>query len=154
MEKFNYGANLRAIRQSRGISQETMAFHLNISQASYSRMERQPDGKNAVQVEEIAKILGVSASELINGTEAKVVHHQSRGREWEYKAKEFLDQPIGLIIFWGSATALVSSVYEFSKALSVTFGASFTMMFVISIINTLATICYISYWFRRVKKLK
>ena len=39
MNNFNYGENLRITRQIRGVSQESMAWNLNISQATYSRIE-------------------------------------------------------------------------------------------------------------------
>jgi transcriptional regulator with XRE-family HTH domain len=65
MEKFNFGANLRRIRVQKEISQEAMAYKMNIGQTKYSRIER---GKLLPDKEFIAlaaEILGVPPNELM-----------------------------------------------------------------------------------------
>ncbi|SKB40190.1 helix-turn-helix domain-containing protein [Daejeonella lutea] len=64
MEIFNFGANLRRKRILAGISQEAVAFKMNISQSKYSRIERGrflPDDQFIAQ---LAEFLGIPESTL------------------------------------------------------------------------------------------
>lgn len=58
---------IRRFRESKEYTQEYMADHLNISQNSYSRLEKEPENMPLTRLEEICKILGISLKDLIDG---------------------------------------------------------------------------------------
>ena len=53
----NIGAHIKRIREQKGYSQEFMALQLNISQASYARMENQEIKLSVDRLQKIADIL-------------------------------------------------------------------------------------------------
>lgn len=65
MEESKIAEEIRAQRQKRGISQEAMGFHLNISQAAYSKMERGESEITITRIYEIADILEISVFDLL-----------------------------------------------------------------------------------------
>ena len=60
---------IKKIRIEKGYSQEYMADMLNISQNSYHKLERGHTKISLLKFIEIAKILEIETSELINGPE-------------------------------------------------------------------------------------
>lgn len=58
-KKVNQGRNLRTARQARGMSQEELAFKVNLSQTEISRMERSVTIDEA-KIQELAKALDCS----------------------------------------------------------------------------------------------
>ncbi len=64
MEIFNFGANLRRKRLLAGISQEAVAFKMNITQSKYSRIERGRCLPDEAFICELAKFLGVPVTDL------------------------------------------------------------------------------------------
>ncbi|WP_276359602.1 helix-turn-helix transcriptional regulator [Daejeonella sp. H1SJ63] len=66
MKNFNFGENLRMIRIYRNVCQEGMATGLNISQASYSRIEASPDLPELQLINKLADTLGVRPKDLIS----------------------------------------------------------------------------------------
>lgn len=58
-------ARIRKIRQERGYSQEYMAYRLEISQQSYSRLESGRQDLKITQLEDIAEVLAVCPVELM-----------------------------------------------------------------------------------------
>ena len=114
MKNFNYGENLRILRQRKGISQDAMAMNLNISQTKYSRMERRSNMWDSTLVEKIAEILRIPVSELLppleeldNNTMAA-----TNGSGIGHKASELLGKPTAFIIKLGSALALAGVAYD------------------------------------------
>lgn len=69
-------SKIRQIRTKHGISQESMAEELGISQPSYARLETEDARINVVRLMHIAKILEVSVSELL-GEKSQVINNQS-----------------------------------------------------------------------------
>lgn len=65
MEEFNILEEIRIQRQKRGISQEAMAFDLNISQPAYSKIERGETELTITRIYEIAEIFKISVFELL-----------------------------------------------------------------------------------------
>ncbi len=65
MEEFKIAEEIRMQRQRRGISQEAMAFELNISQAAYSKMERGESEITVTRIYEIADILKIPVFDLL-----------------------------------------------------------------------------------------
>ncbi|MCF8453751.1 MAG: helix-turn-helix domain-containing protein [Pedobacter sp.] len=66
MKNFNFGENLRMIRSYKNVCQEGMASSLNISQASYSRIEASPDFPDIAVINKLADTLGVRPKDLIS----------------------------------------------------------------------------------------
>jgi transcriptional regulator with XRE-family HTH domain len=59
------GEKIRTVRVVKGYSQEYMAFNLNISQNSYSKIERNITKVTLERVYEIADILNIQVTELL-----------------------------------------------------------------------------------------
>jgi transcriptional regulator with XRE-family HTH domain len=114
MTNFNYGENLRILRQRKGISQEAMAMKLNISQTKYSRMERRSNIPDDTLVKKIAEILCIPVSELLppleelNCNTMGATHGSGKG----LKASELLVKPTTFIIKIALALALAGVAYD------------------------------------------
>jgi transcriptional regulator with XRE-family HTH domain len=67
------GEKLRNLRQLRGYTQEDMADFLQTSTATYAKIERGETDINLSRLEELAKIFGVSANELLKLADASNV---------------------------------------------------------------------------------
>lgn len=75
MKNFNFGENLRMIRSYKNVCQEGMATSLNISQASYSRIEASPDFPEIQVIKKLADALGVRPKDLLSANwYARAVH--------------------------------------------------------------------------------
>lgn len=66
--------NIRFLREKKGYSQEYMSEMLNVSQQTYSLTEKQPEKTNLGRIKEIAKILDVKVSFLLNEDESFVLN--------------------------------------------------------------------------------
>lgn len=67
IQKMNsLGFNIRKIREQKGFSQEYMANVLNISQASYARMENEETKITVERLQKIAEILETSIIDFFN----------------------------------------------------------------------------------------
>lgn len=66
MKNFNFGENLRMMRSYKNVCQEGMARGLNISQASYSRIEASPAIPADQLISQLAETLGVETSFLLS----------------------------------------------------------------------------------------
>lgn len=78
MKNFNFGENLRMIRNYKNVCQEGMATSLNISQASYSRIEASPDFPELQVINKLADTLGVRPKDLVSANwYAKAVNGDS-----------------------------------------------------------------------------
>jgi transcriptional regulator with XRE-family HTH domain len=68
------GRKISRIRELRGIKQETLASELGVSQQSVSRMEQSEDLEDD-DLENIAKILGVTTDAIKNFSDEAVVNY-------------------------------------------------------------------------------
>jgi len=66
--------NIRSLREKKGLSQEKMSDLLKVSQQTYSLIEKNPEKQNLSRVQEIAKILDVKISFLLNEDESFVLN--------------------------------------------------------------------------------
>lgn len=66
MKNFNFGENLRMLRNYKNVCQEGMATGINISQASYSRIEASRDLPELQLINKIADTLEVKPKSLIS----------------------------------------------------------------------------------------
>jgi transcriptional regulator with XRE-family HTH domain len=65
-KKAMYGNKIRSLRLLRGYSQEYMADKLEINQTTYSRIETDQQKLTAEMLEKIARLLGVSVTDITN----------------------------------------------------------------------------------------
>lgn len=72
----NIGFNIRKIREQKGFSQEYMANILNISQASYARMENEETKITVERLQKIAEILETSIVDFFNN-DRYIIHNQN-----------------------------------------------------------------------------
>lgn len=56
---------IKEIRESQGLSQESVAYELNISQQAYSRIEKNPDSASVKRIRDLSNVFGVSLTSLI-----------------------------------------------------------------------------------------
>lgn len=86
MEKaLHLGDHIRKKREELKVSQEAVAFALNMSQAAYSKIERNESKLKVVQVYVIAEYLGVSIYELLPPSLASDVTGENIfGLAWSY----------------------------------------------------------------------
>jgi len=61
---------VKTLRESKGYSQEYMADMLQISQQTYSLIEKKPEKSNLIRIQKIASILDVKVSFLLNEEDA------------------------------------------------------------------------------------
>lgn len=59
------GENIRAIRESKKISQYAVAYSMDMSQAAYSKIERGETEVKAIHLYKVAAILDVSVYDLL-----------------------------------------------------------------------------------------
>lgn len=63
------GTKIKKIRELKNFSQEYMARQMHVSQATYSRFEKEGAEISITQLDQIARILDVKLEELINFNE-------------------------------------------------------------------------------------
>jgi transcriptional regulator with XRE-family HTH domain len=56
---------IKEIREGQGLSQEAVAFQLNITQQAYSRIEKNPDSASLRRLKDLTSIFGVSLNSLV-----------------------------------------------------------------------------------------
>ncbi|NNV53883.1 helix-turn-helix domain-containing protein [Limnovirga soli] len=75
--KHMYGSKIKAFRMMRGFSQEDMAGRLDITQATYSKIEGNKQRANADQLEKIAKELGVTIADITSNEPIVILNNAS-----------------------------------------------------------------------------
>ena len=144
MEIFNFGENLRKIRQAKDISQDAMALKLNISQPTYSRIECDAKAPDHNLVVKIAKALGVDLSELMPSSTLKSILGE--------KLKEIFNTRIGMIIVFGSGLTLVIAAHDLAQSFCIEFKTSDATRIIVKWTAALVTGAYIWYCVRKIKK--
>lgn len=66
--------NIRSLRERKGYSQEYMSELLDVSQQTYSLIEKRPEKTNLERIEKIASILEVKISFLLNEEDSYVLN--------------------------------------------------------------------------------
>lgn len=70
----NIGSRIKKLREEKGITQELMAYELNISQSNYGRLEKDDRRLNIPKIEKIAEVLDISIS-LLFGEKNDTIHN-------------------------------------------------------------------------------
>lgn len=60
------GQRIKKLREERGITQETMALQLDVTQSNYGRLEKDDRRLNVVKLLKIARILDININYLFN----------------------------------------------------------------------------------------
>lgn len=60
------GQKIKKLREERGITQEAMALHLDVTQSNYGRLEKDDRRLNVVKLLKIVRILDVNINYLFN----------------------------------------------------------------------------------------
>jgi len=60
------GQKIKKLREEKGITQETMAIQLDVTQSNYGRLEKDDRRLNVVKLLKIAKILDININHLFN----------------------------------------------------------------------------------------
>lgn len=156
MENFNYGENLRITRQTKGVSQESMAWELKISQATYSRIESgkiRPDNRQSAKIE---KILGIpSADPMIHLEELDDDSVMSiRGSGLNIIATSIFRSMATFIIKLALALALGNVAFEATSGACDALETSSNTALLASWIAGLSMMVYTYYWAGEFKKLQ
>lgn len=69
------GEKIRKIREMKGISQEYLASELNISSQAFGKIEREETKLDFNRLSEIAKLLHVDPTDIINFDESKIFNN-------------------------------------------------------------------------------
>jgi transcriptional regulator with XRE-family HTH domain len=155
MNKFHFGQNLKAIRLKKQVTQEQIAFRLNISQRSYSRIEGSPVIPNVRQVSEIARALDVPPIELVPNLEAlaEQAMHNLKGYGRQNMVSGFLITPFGKFTYIIIGAMVTNALYRFTKGFCDGLEASRTTMFTVSAIVAMITVCLLYYAWRKITRL-
>ena len=84
MELEIFAAKLRTLRQQAGLSQEALAARLGVSAQSVSKWENAANWPEAALILPLARLLGVSADELLTGPAT----HEDWENRWQESEKE------------------------------------------------------------------
>jgi transcriptional regulator with XRE-family HTH domain len=71
----NIGSRIKKLREEKGITQDLMAYELNISQSNYGRLEKDDRRLNIPKIEKIAEVLNISISVLFK--EKAHINHEN-----------------------------------------------------------------------------
>lgn len=80
----NIAKKIRQLRTQQGLSQEYMALELGITQPSYARLEREDCRINVVRLIQIAKILQVEVSALLDENSQNLIHTNNADNAQDY----------------------------------------------------------------------
>lgn len=81
------GERIRKLRSIKGLTQENVAEELGINSSSYSKIERGETDANASRLLQIAKVLGVNATQFFEDSLLSV----NEDHKYGYASKEDLD---------------------------------------------------------------
>lgn len=56
---------IKEIREGQGLSQEAVAYQLNISQQAYSRIEKNPDSASLKRLRDLSAVFGVPLNSIV-----------------------------------------------------------------------------------------
>ena len=149
MHNFNFGENLRIVRQAKGISQEAMSIGLGISQSKYSKLERKDTVPDLDLVEKISKLLEVEPSLLLSGRELEDLIPKNG---FEQHAKQIMNTTIGKVFFWLLVIPFINAAYDFGNGACEGFGTSEEVKKVVRFMAGIAAITFAYYWMKRVQK--
>lgn len=93
MKNLSLGKKLKAIRQSKGLTQDDVVYETEISKATYTRIETDKTSVTIEDLEKIAKVLGVTVIEILSygsdsASELEKCRKQLQEKEKELRTKD------------------------------------------------------------------
>lgn len=149
MNEFNFGENLRIVRQAKGISQEAMANGLGISQSKYSKLERKAGIPELALVEKISEMLQVAPSLLLSGRKLEDLIPKIA---FEQQAKEIMNTTVGIVFYWLLVIPFINAAYDMGNGFCEGLQTSEEVKKVVRFIAGIAAIVFAYYWMKRVQK--
>ena len=149
MNEFNFGENLRIVRQAKGISQEAMSMGLGISQSKYSKLERKATVPDLDLVEKISKLLEVEPSLLLSG---RALEDLIPKIAFEQHAKEIMNTTVGIVFYWLLVIPFINAAYDMGNGFCEGFDTSEEVQKVVRFIAGITAIVFAYYWMKRVQK--
>lgn len=73
----NIGNRIRKLREQKGLSQDSFAMELGITQPSYARLEKDDNRINIVRLIQIAALLKTTVAKLVGEKTQKVINQQN-----------------------------------------------------------------------------
>jgi transcriptional regulator with XRE-family HTH domain len=131
-EYFHFGKNLKAIRKAKHISQEAMAYNLNMSQASYSRLERQATMNDAKLIFRIAIVFDIQPDALmptfapLSATEMDTPRTSGSGTR--ARAKDLLNSIWGVLLILAAIVVLPEWAYRIAENFCLGLQTSYAVM--------------------------
>ncbi len=71
------GTRIKKVRENKGISQESMALELDITQSNYGRLEKEDNRLTVPKIQKIAKVLDITISYLFDEKSAKIINQHN-----------------------------------------------------------------------------
>lgn len=81
------GEKIKKLREDKNISQEKMAFELDLTQSNYGRLEKDDKRLTVPKLQKISEILKVSVSFLFNEQVSKVIHQHDNENPSAYNVE-------------------------------------------------------------------
>ena len=155
MNEYIYGENLRNTREEKKLSQEDMSYLLDISQATYSRIEGQAILHDREVVHKIAETLGVLPFEKIAVYEEIDPKTMCGvyGSGMQQTIAAFWKSPIGKFALLVLAATFVNMVYLATQGFFGGLAASETIITIGNWMAALATVGRMVYWWNGRKKI-
>jgi transcriptional regulator with XRE-family HTH domain len=126
METLDIGLNIKKIRELKNFTQEYMAEQLKMSQRGYSKIENGEVDISFTRIKDIAKVLGLKATEIVGFDEKfvlfSITHNQTGvengiyiNNELSNKERELYEKQITLL---EAQNQELSAMIQFLKDLS------------------------------------
>jgi transcriptional regulator with XRE-family HTH domain len=126
METVDIGLNIKKIRELKNFTQEYMAEQLKMSQRGYSKIENGEVDISFTRIKDIAKVLGLKATEIVGFDEKfvlfSITHNQTGvengiyiNNELSNKERELYEKQIALL---EAQNQELSAMIQFLKDLS------------------------------------
>lgn len=83
------GARIRKFREDKGITQETLANALEITQSNYGRLEKDDKRLTVPKIIKIAEVLSISIAQIFNENTNKIIHQRHNESPYTYNVENF-----------------------------------------------------------------
>ena len=116
-ENMSLGQRLMELRKEKHLSQEEVAYQLNVTRQSVSKWETDQSTPDFDKILPICELFGISTEELITG-EKKVINNKDDNSEIIYdteenKQKRIGGLAIGILLYFVAVAWIVSSIAAF-----------------------------------------
>jgi transcriptional regulator with XRE-family HTH domain len=84
------GHKIRQLRENKGLSQDSIAHELGITQPSYARLEKQDERISITRLIQIASLLKTTVSDLIDENSKNVIHQTNNKKAEAYNVETII----------------------------------------------------------------